>query len=97
MKSPYIVEEDLRKMCNQLQLKVDKLGEGNKVPCSDAKKRNDKERQNKSKTRVRVLNAFEWEETTADPVLLRAVTEFWYALSQRTTEDNDGEAKQRLH
>ena len=91
-----IEEGDLRKMCNQLQLKVDKLEEENRVPCSDGKKRNDKERQNKYKTKIRVLNAFEWEEGTADPGLLRAVIEFWYALSQGTTEDDDSAAKERL-
>ena len=97
MKSLLSIEEgDLRKMCNQLQLKVDKLEKEKRVPCSDAKERNDKERRNKYKTKMRVLNAFEWEEDTADPVLLRAVIEFWYALSQRTTEDDDSAAKERL-
>jgi len=83
-----IVEEDLRKMCNQLQKKVDRL---------EAEKRNDaKLKDMYYKTKVRVLKAFEWEETTADPVLLRAVIEFWHALSKRRTEDDDSEAKQRL-
>ncbi len=76
MKSPLIEEGDLRKMCNQLQLKVDQLEEENRVPCSDSKERNDKKRRNKYKTKIRVLKAFEWEEGTADPVLLRAVIEF---------------------
>ena len=83
-----IVEEDLREMCKQLQLKVDEL---------EAKKRNDKNLKDMYyKTKGRVLKAFEWEENTANPVLLRAVIEFWHALSHRRTEDDDSEAKQRL-
>jgi hypothetical protein len=73
-----IVEEDLRQMCLQLQLKVDKLEEELRVACTDAKKCTDNERKNMSKTKGRVLKAFEWEDNTADPVLLRAVIEFWY-------------------
>ncbi len=61
----------------------------------DAKKRNGKERQNKSKTKVRVLRAFKWEENTANPVLLRAVIEFWHALSL-ATEGDQSDTKQRV-
>ena len=52
-----IVEEDLRQKCMQLQLKVDKLTKLEKEVSAtkDAKKRNAKERQNKSKTKGRVL------------------------------------------
>ncbi len=92
-----IVEEDLRQKCMQLQLKVDKLTKLEKElsATKDAKKRNDKERKNKSETKVRVLRAFEWEENTANPMLLRAVTDFWYALSV-ATEGDQSDTKQRL-
>jgi hypothetical protein len=58
-------------------------------------KRNDKERKNKSKTKVRVLRAFKWEENTANPVLLRAVIEFWHA-SSFATEGGKSDTKQRV-
>jgi hypothetical protein len=92
-----IVEEDLRQKCMQLQLKVDNLMklEIELSTTKDAKKRNDKERQNKYKTKERMLIAFKWEENTANPVLLRAVTDFWYALSL-ATEGNQSDTKQRL-
>jgi hypothetical protein len=50
----------------ELQLKVDKLTKLEKElsATKDAKKRNDKERQNKYKTKERVLRAFKWEENT---------------------------------
>jgi hypothetical protein len=81
----------------QLQLKVDKLTKLEKEVSAmkDAKKRNAKEQQNKSKTKARVLRAFKWEENTANPVLLRAVTDFWYALSVATKGD-ENDTKQRL-
>ena len=92
-----IVAEDLRQKCMQLQLKVDKLTKLEKEVSAmkDAKKRNAKEQQNKSKTKARVLRAFKWEENTANPVLLRAVTDFWYALSVATKGD-ESDTKQRL-
>jgi hypothetical protein len=43
-----------------------------------------------------VLKAFEWEETTANPVLLRAVCAFWAALSVPLLEDDDSNRKQRI-
>jgi hypothetical protein len=36
-----------------------------------------------------VMKAFEWEETTANPVLLQAVCAFWAALSVPLLEDDD--------
>jgi hypothetical protein len=43
-----------------------------------------------------VLKAFEWEETTANPVLLRAVCAFWAALSVPLLEDDESNRKQRI-
>jgi hypothetical protein len=92
-----IVEKDLRQKCMQLQLKLDKVTKLDKEfsATKDAKKRNEKERKSKYKTKVRVLTAFKWEENTVNPVLLRAVTDFWYALSL-ATEGNQSDTKQRL-
>ena len=100
-----IVEDHLREMCKQLQLKVDKLeaekrnDDNNREMCKqlqlkvdklEAEKLNDKNLKNMHyKTKGRVLKAFEWEENTANPVLLRAVIEFWHAFAQRRTEDDE--------
>jgi hypothetical protein len=59
-------------------------------------KRKDKERKYKWKKKLQVLRAFEWEENTSDPVFLRAVLEFWYALSGASMESDERDTKQRM-
>jgi hypothetical protein len=82
-----IMEEKLRQMITQLELNVEKLVKSEKElsqSCSDEKKRKDREHQHKTRTKKQVLRAFQWEENTANPVLLCAVSKFWYALSGST-------------
>ena len=64
-----IVEEQLRQTVTQLR-----------ASSLDEKKRQDREGPRKSRIKKNVLTAFQWEESTANPDLLRAVCEFWYAL-----------------
>jgi hypothetical protein len=45
------------------------------------------------KGQFQVLTAFEWEENTADPALLRAMIEFWYASSRATTDGDESDTK----
>jgi dynactin complex subunit len=66
-----IVEEQLMQTITQLR-----------QSCLDEKKRQDREGPRKTRIKVKVLRAFQWDESTADPVLLRAVCEFWYGLSE---------------
>jgi hypothetical protein len=71
-----IVEEKLRQMGKQLQLRVNKLIKLEKEVsdrCKAEKKRKDRKLKHKSKTKLQVLRAFQWEKNTANPVLLRAV------------------------
>ncbi len=48
--------------------------------------------------KVKVLTAFQWDESTADPVLLRAVCDFWNGLSEstRAMEADQGNTKKRI-
>ena len=60
-----IVEEQLMQTITQLR-----------QSCLDEKKRQDREGPRKTRIMVKVLRAFQWDESTADPVLLRAVCDF---------------------
>ncbi len=82
-----IVEEQLRQMITQLR-----------GSCLDEKKRQDSEGPRKTRIKKKVLTAFQWDENTANPVLLRAVCDFWYALSvsTRSTEGDQWDTKKRI-
>jgi hypothetical protein len=87
LEEQYIVEEQLRQMITQLR-----------QSCLDEKKRQDREGPRKTRIKKKVLTAFQWEENNANPVLLRAVCDFWYALSgsTRSTEGDQWDTKKRI-
>ena len=82
-----IVEEQLMQTITQLR-----------QSCLDEKKRQDREGPRKTRIMVKVLRAFQWDESTADPVLLRAVCDFWYGLSEcnRATEGDERDTRKRI-
>jgi hypothetical protein len=71
-----LMEVQLKEKCTQLELMVDHLSKMKRCNKDEAKFRIHKVR-----TKNKVLRAFEWEENTADPILLRAVCGFWEAFS----------------
>jgi hypothetical protein len=71
----------LKAKCTQLELKVETLAKSEKEIRQRWKTKQVRENLHKFRTKGKVLRAFEWEENTADPVLLRAVCGFWGALT----------------
>jgi hypothetical protein len=74
-----------------LQAKVAKLSQSEKETRDRWKKECLKKRGHKWRTKMKVLRAFEWEENTADPVVLRAVCAFWEVLSEGSSDDDESQ------
>ena len=85
-----IEEAELKEKYRQLELNIAKL--------SNTKmsfKEEEKVRVHKIRTKKQVLKAFQWEESTADPVLLRAVCGFWEAISDPVQDVDYTEATKK--
>jgi hypothetical protein len=76
-----IAEEDLANENEELEQEKCKA---DKVRCAAARRAKERKRS----TRRHVLEAFEWEKKTADPVLLEAACAFWGALRARSEGDD---------
>jgi hypothetical protein len=74
-------EAELKGKCVQLELKVETLAKSEKEIRQRWNINTDRDCIHEFRTKQKVLRAFEWEENTADPVLLRAVCSFWGALT----------------
>ncbi len=75
------VDAKFQEKCTHLELEVVKLAQSEKEQRKRWKKHLSKKRQHKWRTKKQVLKAFQWEESTADAALLRAVCGFWKALN----------------
>ena len=75
---------------------LEKLNTLKQEACNRVKKVRHQKWKVEYRMKHQVLKAFEWEETTANPVLLRAVCAFWAALSDSLVEDDDSNRKQRI-
>ncbi len=82
------VQAKFKEKCTQLELEVVKLAQSEKEIRQRWNKNCLKERRHKWWTKKQVLTAFQWEESTADACLLRAVGGFWKAL---TAPEMDGD------
>ena len=71
----------LKAECTQLEIKVKTLANSEKEIRQRWNSKQVRDNLHKFRTKGKVLRAFEWEENSADPVLLRAVCGFWGALT----------------